>query len=241
MIKDLGVMKGWSVTPIVLCLVISCGDKPQPDPVAPTTTGAPLPSPVVPAAASETPFSRISVRASGKPPAKTTKPLARDRLTALSALDVPTLTKTVRKLDDAFLDVEWRHASPAVAITVTVQPCLRCLPMQLERWRVESDALRITIPPDLRDHSNTTFEITSISLGGAPAIATYQLAFIAHDVPSFDHAVAVYFADGVNQIRVIASYDGLVINSHAEMLQAVTRSELEQAAVAVLDRYAQAW
>ncbi len=226
----------------VLVVLSACGDKPPADPVAPSngSTRIVAVAPLVVDAAPVAP-SRIGLRASGKPPVKTTRSISRDQLTRLAALELDGLKKTVRKLDDAFLDVAYHHEQPSITVTVAVQPCLRCLPMQLDRWRAETNALRLTVPPDLRDRSDSTFEIDAITIGGTPAIATHHLAFVKGDVPSFDHAVTVYFTDGVNQIRAIASYDGPIVDSEQEMSQVVTRGELEQLAVAVLDRHAQAW
>jgi len=227
-------------------VLLACGDKRQAEPVTPTTGSSPVAPVIVPDAAPPVPEapSQISIRASGKPPVKTTKPIARDQLGKLAALEIQGLKKTVRKLDDSFLDVEYEYNSPRLAVKVAVQPCLRCEPMQLDRWRAEADALRLTIPPDLRDRSDTTFEISATSIGGATVIATHHLAFVlpfGWDTPNFDHAVAVYFNDGINQIRIVAAYEGTVVNSYAEMAKVVTRAELEQLALAVLDRLVQAW
>jgi hypothetical protein len=224
---------------LVLLALIACGDKPPDPPVAPTTTGSAPVTPVVPPDANVE-ASRIALRAGGKPPVKSTRPVAREQLTTLSALEMEGLTRSVRKLDEAFLDVEYTLVEPPITIGVTVQPCLRCLPMLVDRWRAEGDALRVTIPPDLRDRTDTQFEVTAITIGGAPAIATHQIAFVPGDRPIFDHAVAVYFADGTNQIRAKATYTGPA-KQRDELTTVVTRRELEQLAIAVLDRYAQAW
>jgi hypothetical protein len=232
---------------LALFFLLGCGDKPPPvdrggtTPVEPTN-GSAVVAPTNPDAAIPVEPSRIALRASGKPPLKSARPLARQQLVKLAALEIPTLTRTVRKLDESFLDVEYRHQSPSVVVSVVAQPCLRCLPMQVDRWRAESDALRITIPPDLRDRTDLRFEIDAIAIGGTPAIRTHQQLFaVKFDSPIFEHAVTVYFADGVNQIRVTASYDGTVVNSGAEMADVISRGELEQLAVAVLDRYTQTW
>jgi hypothetical protein len=113
--------------------------------------------------------------------------------------------------------------------------------MQLDTWRAEADALRVTIPPDLRDRSEgTSFEVTSVSLGSAPAIATYQLA-IAPGTSLFDQAVVVYFNDGVNQLRVMARYAGPPPHKDGLIEDAVERHELEQLALAIADRCATTW
>lgn len=145
----------------------------------------------------------------------------------------------VRKLDDDFLDVEYTLKDLPIAVGVVVQPCMRCEPMQLDRWRAETDALRITLPPDLRERSDATFEVTQVSLAGTPAIATYQLVHVAGDKPQFDEAVTVYFNDGVNQLRVIARFAGPPPSKIDD--DGIERRELEQLATAVLDRFAQSW
>jgi hypothetical protein len=173
---------------------------------------------------------------SGKPPTKTTKPVTRDVLTRLSTLGMLQFGTKVTKLDDSFLQVEHGRTLPPLLVTVTIQDCLRCLPMELARWRAESDALRIVIPPDLRDRADTLFEVGQLSLGGAPVIATYHLAFAGD---SASHAVTAYYSDGINQIRVIAAYAGTVETRDA--LASVSRRELEAVALATVDLYAQAW
>jgi hypothetical protein len=148
----------------------------------------------------------------------------------------------VRKLDDNFLDLELVLAKPAIRVSVAIQPCLRCIPMQLDRWRAESDTLRIVIPPDLRDRADTTFEVASTTIGGVPAIWTYQLAWVADKdaAPIHDHAVTLYFNDGVNQIRAIAAFAGTA-DSRDAMVRTAGRADLESAAIAIVDRYTQAW
>ncbi len=195
-----------------------------------TPSGSSVAPSVTPDAPVELEPSRIALRAGGKPPVKTTTPIGREQLTRLSGIELTGLTPRVRKLDDAFLDLEYTLALPIV-VGVTVQPCFRCVPMQLDKWRAETDALRVTVPPELRDRSEgTSFEVMASALGGSIVIATYQLT----SVPGpFDQAATVYFNDGVNQLRVIARSAGKEGD--------VERRELEQLALAVLDRFAQSW
>jgi hypothetical protein len=226
------------VSRLLLVALIACGDnKPPSTPPIPTAGTA---APLVDAAPSEPP-TKFPLRAlSGKPPRKTTAPIARATLDKLAALAMPDFTSNVRKLDDGFLDVELQRAQPPLRVTVTIQPCLRCLPMEVERWRAETDALRVTIPPDLRDRPDTTFEIAQVALGGAPVIATYQLGYAGDATAS--HAVTLYLADGVNQIRVTCAYAGGPGEPITrEALASITRAELTAVALAVLDLYAAAW
>ncbi len=214
---------------LLLVAVISCGDS-KPPSVPPIQT---------PGTAAVVGSGSGSSTQAGKPPRKTTAPITRATLDKLAALAIPDYTSKVRKLDDSFLDLELEK--PKLRVTVTVQPCLRCLPMEVDRWRAETDALRVTIPPDLRDRSDTTFEIAQVALGGAPVIATYQLGYAASvgNAASASHAVTLYLADGINQIRVICAYAGATDTRDA--LTSVTRAELTTAALAVLDLYTQAW
>ena len=223
---------------LVLALVVACGDRP-PASVPPTPgSAAAIDAGALDAVTTnEAPPLRFALRPlSGKPPKKSTQPVTRELLAKLSTLGMLQFGTKVTKLDDSFLQVEHGRTLPPLQITVTVQDCLRCLPMELARWRAESDALRIVIPPDLRDRADTLFELGQLSLGGAPVIATYHLAF-AND--SGSHAVTAYYTDGVNQIRVIAAYAGAAITRDA--LAAVSRRELEAVALATLDLYVQAW
>jgi hypothetical protein len=216
--------------------LIACGDNKPP-------SAPPIPAPgtatLIDAATPE-PATKFPLRAlSGKPPRKTTAPIARGALDKLAALAMPDFTSRVRKLDDGFLDVELERAQPPIRVDVTIQPCLRCLPMELERWRAETDALRVTIPPDLRDRSDTTFEVAQVTLGGSPVIATYQLGYID---TSASHAVTLYLADGINQIRVTSAYAGAPGETITrDALASITRGELTAIALAVLDLYAQSW
>ncbi len=211
---------------VLLIALIACGDKRQADPVTPSGSSV---APSLPPDATIEP-SRIALRAGGKAPVKTTKPIGREQLTKLAGLELAGLTPRVRKLDDTFLDLEYTLALPIV-VGVTVQPCLRCLPMQLDKWRAETDALRVTVPPELRDRSDgTSFDVMSSALGGAIVVATYQLTILPN---AFDQAITAYFNDGVNQLRVIARSVGKDGD--------IERRELEQLAFAVLDRFAQSW
>jgi hypothetical protein len=203
---------------LLLLALVACKDRPQ--------TTAPEPAPVVATADA----------AARKPPAKTSVPHTAAQLDALAKLDVAGYAKTVLKLDPSFLDV--RHHSDTLAVRVTIQPCLKCAPLDVDRWRADKDALMITLAPELRDRPDTTFEI-----GGADKlIYVYQLGHAASDDlgTAFSNAYILYHHDGVNQIRVIA--EALhARTSKAELARAVPRDQLEQAATTILDAYVQAW
>lgn len=223
--------------------LIACGDKSAVGPTRSSAGAEPKPPAEPRGDPPDAAPSRIALRAGNRPPVKTAAPIGRATLTRLAELELAGLTRRVRALDDDFLDVEYALAEPPLAVGVTVQPCLRCLPIRLDGWRAETDALRVTLPPDVRERSDTRFEVTAPVLGGTPVIATYQHAKVASPA-LYDHAVAVYWNDGVNQLRVIARYAGPPPepgDAGASSTEPVDRAELEQLALAVLDRYAQAW
>jgi hypothetical protein len=203
---------------VLLLALVACKDRPQ--------TTAPEPAPVVVAADA----------AARKPPARTSAPHTAAQLAALAKLDVAGYAKTVRELDASFLDV--RHRASTLAVTVTIQACLTCAPLDVDRWRADKDALMITLAPELRDRPDTTFEVGEAD----HLIYVYQLGHAASDDlgTAFSNAYILYHHDGVNQIRVITE----ALNaqpSKAELARAVPRDQLEQAATTVLDAYVQAW
>jgi hypothetical protein len=205
---------------MVLVLVACNGRQPAPAP------------PPEPAPAVAIPPDAAPVR---PPPAKTTKPHSQAELAALSKLDVPGYTKTVRKLDASFLDVV--HAAPQLSVTVTIQPCLRCTPLAIDRWRADKDALMLTLAPELRDRPDTTFEIGE----AGPLIYVYQLGYAEGELgTAFTNAYVLYHHDGVNQIRVIAAASERK-PSKEELARSLPRETLEQAANTVFDAYVHAW
>ena len=167
---------------------------------------------------------------------RTTRPHSRAELDALAKLDVPGFTRTVRQLDASFLDVV--QSTPELAVTVTIQACLACRPLAVDRWRADKEALMVTLAPELRDRPDTTFEIGEVG----PLISVYQLGHAASSElgTAFTNAFILYHHDGVNQIRVIAA--ALEPKpSKEELARALPRERLERAAMTVLDAYVQAW
>jgi hypothetical protein len=170
-----------------------------------------------------------------KAPAKTTKPHTADQLATLATLDVAGYTRTVRKLDAGFLDVVL--AGTDLTVTVTIQPCLRCTPLAIDRWRSEKEALMVTLAPELRDRPDTTFEFGE----AATSIYVFQLGHADGELgTAFTNAYILYHHDGVNQIRAIAAASEPK-PSKEELARAVPRDRLEAAATTVFDAYVAAW
>ncbi|MBS1117916.1 MAG: hypothetical protein H6Q90_144, partial [Deltaproteobacteria bacterium] len=185
---------------------------------------------------------------SAKPPAATTRPHGKAQLEALGKLALPGFTGAVRELADDVLTVTQRStARPRVDVTITVTPCMDCLPMQLAPWQAKGEALQLLVLPELRERPDTVFEVGEAPLGGAKAIFTYQLgySFVSDGAGSGEHAYvdsyALYFNDGKNQLRVIAEYADDPPASKDALVRAMPRARLEQIAGSWLEQYAQRW
>ena len=185
---------------------------------------------------------------SGKPAAKTKTPHSKEQLELLSKLEYQGFARDVRKLDASFLNVKQRTESrPKIGVTVTIMPCMKCLPLQVDKWRAEQDALKVTLAPELHDRPDTVFEVGESTLGGERVIYTYQLGQRfgkdenGNPQGVYSNAYILYHNDGVNQIRVIAEYIDDPVASNEELARAVPRQQLERVATAFLDAYAQAW
>jgi hypothetical protein len=148
----------------------------------------------------------------------------------LAQHDVAGWTRDVRLADAKGLEVRYRL--DAILVTVQIAACFDCLPMQLDRWRAKSDALRALIIPELRDHASTTWELGMTDLGG-PAVAW---TFHAGDTGTmYGTAYTLYFNDGVHMIRVSAESTGYGSR------EAVSKSRLEAAARAFFDDFTRRW
>src|SRR5262249_33724657 len=100
---------------------------------------------------------------------------------------------------------------------------------------------------ELRDRPDTQFDVGQTDLHGAPMIYTYQAAqLIGQDdnknpVAAWTDAYALYYNDGVTQIRVVAEYKDDPMTSKEAMLQAAPRGSLGKVAKAFADASTHAW
>jgi hypothetical protein len=149
--------------------------------------------------------------------------------------------------------VQVRHTTrsrPHLAVSIAIGPCSArraCPAMDLASWNARQAELRGQLPDDLRDRPDTRFEIRARAIAGAPAIATYQLghAGVVDDrhQPSADYtdAYALYYNDGINQIRVMAQYADDAVAGIRPLLAIAPPDDLEQLAVAFASFYLHAW
>lgn len=202
---------------------------------------------------------------SGRPPAKTTRPLDSAAYDRLQNLTFPGFDRRQRGMDVA-TGLEVRQITqdhPRIWTTITVSPCQprallgNCTAMTLEAWRARAPELKASLlHPDLVAAPDTVFEVAATILNGASWIYQYQLAqtppVSAESTPAdpaarrqgefaWSHAYILYFNDGNNQIRVVAEYKDDPASSKEAMAQRVPREDLEAVAKAFADAYTQAW
>jgi hypothetical protein len=152
----------------------------------------------------------------------------------LAQHEVAGWTRDVRLADAKGLEVRYRAAS--ILVTVQIADCFDCLPMELDRWRAKSDALRALVAPELRDHANTTWEMGMLDVGGAPVAWTFH----AGDTGTvYGTAYTLYFNDGARMIRIVAEYIG--DGPREAMLRDAPKPRLEAAARGFLEAFTRIW
>jgi hypothetical protein len=224
---------------VFVALAMACKSKPTVQEPPPAPAGSAKPAPGV---------SEVDLPQGPSTPPNKSMPFNRARGKKLAELVFPKFEGTIRALDDKLLDVRYlTEPRPKVAVTITVQPCFDCQPMDLDRWKDNVDGLKLLVQPELRDRPDTDFDVGQTDLHGAPMIYTFQAGyFVGQDrsngaVGAYTDAYALYFNDGTSQIRVVAEYKDDPPGSKDQMLASVPRESLEKVAKAFADAYTHAW
>jgi len=208
-------------------------------------------------------------RTTSAPPNRTARPLPRKELARLAALEFPDFDRQERGLADRF--VELRHSTksrPILGVTVTIEPCdapppgkparqtrtkrpappaHTCAPMELDAWKAKGDELKQFLSKQLAARPDTRFEVGTRDVLGAPAIFTYQLgADFSKDesdqpVAAYSDAYILYYNDGVNQIRINASYLDDAVGGVERLAAIAPKEDLEKLAVAFMSVYLHEW
>lgn len=137
-----------------------------------------------------------------------------------------------------------RHVEREKPVTTDTRACT---PMQLPLWQARSDELKQFMSSDLAARSDTRFDIAARRLDGATAISTYQLGhlFALDDhnqtVTLSSTAYALYYNDGVNRIRVMASYLDEAVPTRGQLVELAPPRDLEKMAVAFTRFYLHRW
>jgi hypothetical protein len=184
----------------------------------------------------------------GTPPLRTTAPLTEAQLAKLTELKFSRFTTKPHGQSDKYVEVrQITNDFPRIMTTITVHPCTNkvqppCLPMQLDKWKDEP-RLKDIFAAELRDLPDTKWQVTTNTVHGQTVIETYQLGATPQNGKGrtiWTNAVALYFNDDINQIRVVAQYADDPTDLET-MVKKVPRGDLELVARAFLDVYTHAW
>jgi hypothetical protein len=189
----------------------------------------------------------ILPRADGTPPKTTTKPLVKADFERLAKLTWPGFDADVRTIGEKVFEVRQKTKDhPKLWATVTIQPCFDCLPMDLEKWKPKEQELKTVSLEALKNTPGIEWEMNAVTFQGQPLVYTYQLGAGVGSASeggggySFTDSYIAYYNDGVNQIRVIASYKGDPTTKE-ELQKLAPKEDLEALALSFLDVYTHAW
>ena len=171
-----------------------------------------------------------------------TSPIDKDALTKLRGLDFPGFTTEVRGTEDSFVLVVHTTDRPKLKVTTQIHPCKgACVPIELSKWQARTD-LEDLMSKQLKASKDTKFQIGSTDLNSQPMIFTYQYGLLkTGEATHYTDTYVLWFNDGKNEIRVIATYADNIPDSVAAMLAMAPESDLESLAKAFMDVYTQAW
>jgi hypothetical protein len=186
-------------------------------------------------------------RADGTPPKKTKAPLAKPDFERLATLTYPGFVADVRTVGDKIFEVRQKTKDhPRLWATVTIQPCFDCVPMELAKWKAKEQELKAISLETMKDIPGIDWQLDAASFKGQPIIYTYQLGTGMGSATeggggwAFTDTYMAYYNDGVNQIRVIASYKDDPL-SKEDLEKTAPKADLEALALSFLDVYTHAW
>lgn len=189
----------------------------------------------------------ILPRADGTPPKKTTAPLVKADFERLAKLTYPGFDADVRTVGEKIFEVRQKTKDhPRLWATVTIQPCFDCLPMDLAKWKAKEQELKAISLETMKDIPGIDWELDAALFQGQPIIYTYQLGTGMGSATeggggfAFTDTYMAYYNDGINQIRVIASYKDDPM-SKEDIAKAAPKADLEALALSFLDVYTHAW
>jgi hypothetical protein len=166
----------------------------------------------------------------------------------LGALEYESFNRLTSRIDakGQSLDLKFRTKEhPWIAVQITVAHCFDCLKMDLEAWRAKTSALKTSISPELRELKTTEFSVDEVKLGGATMIGTYQVGSSVGSKEAgsggYTNAFTLYYNDGNNSARVMASYADDPLASIAAFKRVMPRGDLQLVATRFMDAITHAW
>lgn len=171
-----------------------------------------------------------------------TSPLDKDVLAKLRGLEFPGFSKEVRETEVSFVTVLRTDDRPKLKVTTQIRPCKGgCVPLELAKWQARTD-LEDLMSLQMKASKDTKFQIGATDLNSQPMIFTFQYGILkTGESTEFTDTYVLWFNDGKNEIRVVASYNDNLPDSVAAMLAMASESDLEKLAKAFMDVYTQAW
>lgn len=229
----------------VLALAAGCKDKPAAKQTPPANAGSAAGS----AGSAKGPVAAPDLKlphSDGTPPKKTTAPLTKADFERLAKLEYPGFLAEVRTVGEKVFDVRQKTKDhPRLWAVVVIKPCLDCLPMELDKWKAKEAEIKQINLEGLKDVPGVEWEMGETSLNGQKIIYTYQIG--AGNQPGegggqyvFGDAYFAYYNDGVNEIRVVASYkdDPVAVESLKKL---APKDDLRALALSFLDVYTHEW
>lgn len=216
-----------------------CKDKPKHQAPPPNIGSA-----SVPAGKKATP-DLVLPRGDGTPPKKTTTPLTKADFERLSKIEYPGFDLDVRQVGDKVVELRYKTKDhPRLWAVVTIQPCLDCIPMELDKWKAKTEELKVTLA-GLKDEPDVTFEVGETNIASQRIMYTYQVGTGTHkdvggDAFGFTNNLNAYYNDGVNQIKVVAAYKDDPA-SKEELMKLAPKMDLLVLALGFLDAFTHQW
>lgn len=132
---------------------------------------------------------------------------------------------------------------PKLKVTVQVRPCNgTCMSIDLAKWKGRTDLKNDVMGPEMRSSDQIKFEVGETDLNGTPMIYTYQYGILKTPQGTrYTDTYVLWYNDGQNEIRSIATYADNGPDSVEAMLALAPKDDLEKLAKAFTDVYTQAW
>lgn len=169
-------------------------------------------------------------------------PIDQAAIAKVRSLDFDGFTKESRGDEASLVTVLRTKDRPKFKATVQIRPCKdTCVPIDLAKWQARTD-LNDVMSKQLKAAKDTKFEVGSTDLNSQPMIFTYQYGLVrANQSTYYTDTYVLWFNDGKNEIRVIATYDDNWTDTVEQMLILAPEADLENLAKAFMDVYTQAW
>jgi len=197
-------------------------------------------------------------RGNGSPPKKTTEPLSMASMVAIQKAVYKGFQTQLHAINaERGSEVAYiTEDRPRIQATVTIAPCSDkavlgpCVPINLGAWTAKTTDLKKMVPPDLRDLTDTKFEVGTVKFHDTDLIFTFQLGQTTGSKTGsagpiayveYTYAYILYYNDGHNQIRVVAELKDDASSTRDKMVAETPRGDLENTAQAFFDVTTQLW